>query len=138
MFTPVPQVTDDGAIEAHGVRAVAERPAERAVGVGRDGSIAQKQMRKHQASIDQCTAAATKRNARATGTLELSILIGDKKVAHADALGGPDPRRRAQRVPAEGRRALDLLARPHPLHLADLTFLLPLRDNPPLSSTGCA
>ncbi len=88
VFAPIRAVADESAIEAHGVRAVAARPEEASVS-GAIDLIAQKQMRKHQAAIDTCTAAAVKRNARATGTLELSILIGDKKVAYADVSEDP-------------------------------------------------
>jgi hypothetical protein len=46
--------------------------------------LARRQMRRHQATIDVCTAAAVRRTPAATGTVTLTINVGEKKVAHAE------------------------------------------------------
>lgn len=46
--------------------------------------LARRQMRRHQGSIDACTTAAVRRTPAATGSVTLTIHVGDKKVARAE------------------------------------------------------
>lgn len=80
---PVGDIDDEGTVETHGVKAVSARPRVEPSASGATDLIAERELRKHQGEIDTCVAQAVKRKPAATGTVELSLEVQGRRVAHA-------------------------------------------------------
>jgi hypothetical protein len=80
------RIVDDAAPAAEHVEVAVEpeRSATEPVVSGVVEELAARQMRRHQASIDACTAAAARRSPSLKGTVALELVIGERKVVYAE------------------------------------------------------